>query len=336
MTENLQFKISSELKNIIGRDLINDDFIAIYELVKNSFDARARKVELIFKRVESHNWSENAKIFIKDYGDGMSYSDILDKWLLVGYSRKREGEKIGERIEDYRNKITKKRAVAGAKGIGRFSCDRLGSKLKLYSKKLGDNFFNTLDMNWNNFEEDPNKEFQTINVKYEKKPKLDIEIETSDLEKGTILEISSLRERWNRDKILRLKRHLQRLINPSAIDEGDFTISIQAEEFLEDDKNYKEDYDIVNGPVKNIIFEQLGIKTTHLKCTLDEKGEKIRTELIDKGTFIYSIEEDNDYLPLHNVVINLFTLIPKPKPHLQKRWVWNQLIMVPYFSIKMV
>jgi hypothetical protein len=39
MSEQLQFKISAALKNIIGRDLINDDFIAVFELVKNSYDA---------------------------------------------------------------------------------------------------------------------------------------------------------------------------------------------------------------------------------------------------------------------------------------------------------
>lgn len=313
MIENLQFKISSELKNIIGRDLINDDFIAIYELVKNSFDAKARNVEVIFKRVKSRNWAQSAKIFIKDYGDGMSYSDIRDKWLFVGYSRKREEQKTFERTDDYRNKITKRRAVAGAKGIGRFSCDRLGSNLKLYSKQLNDDFFNVLDMNWDNFEEDPNREFQTINVKYEKKPRLDIEIDTSDMTKGTILEISSLREPWNREKILKLKRHLQRLINPGAIGEEDFIISIQAEEFLEEDSQFKEDFDIINGPVNNIVFEQLGIKTTHLKCCLDEKGEKIKTELTDKGTFIYCIEEENNYKPLRDVTINLFYLNPQAK-----------------------
>ena len=32
----LQFKISSALKNIIGSDLISDDFIAVFELVKNA------------------------------------------------------------------------------------------------------------------------------------------------------------------------------------------------------------------------------------------------------------------------------------------------------------
>ena len=40
-----KFRVSAELKNIIGRDLITDDFVAIFELVKNSFDARAPRVD---------------------------------------------------------------------------------------------------------------------------------------------------------------------------------------------------------------------------------------------------------------------------------------------------
>ena len=107
----LQFRISSELKNIIGRDLITDDFIAIYELVKNSYDANANTVEIIFKRIKASE--RTAKIFIKDDGDGMSYNDLQEKWLFVGYSRKRESEKNLD-SEDYRNRISKKRILAGA------------------------------------------------------------------------------------------------------------------------------------------------------------------------------------------------------------------------------
>lgn len=33
MSQQLQFKISSALKDIIGKDLISDDYIAIFELV---------------------------------------------------------------------------------------------------------------------------------------------------------------------------------------------------------------------------------------------------------------------------------------------------------------
>ncbi|MCO7557623.1 ATP-binding protein [Metapseudomonas otitidis] len=47
MTEGV-FRISSHLKDIIGRDLVTNQFVAIFELVKNSFDAGAKKVDIEF------------------------------------------------------------------------------------------------------------------------------------------------------------------------------------------------------------------------------------------------------------------------------------------------
>ena len=49
MPEKLEFKVSSGLKDIIGRDLITDDFIAVFELVKNSYDANAKNVFIEFE-----------------------------------------------------------------------------------------------------------------------------------------------------------------------------------------------------------------------------------------------------------------------------------------------
>lgn len=40
------FKVSSEIKNILGRDLITDSNIAVLELVKNSYDAYAKRVTI--------------------------------------------------------------------------------------------------------------------------------------------------------------------------------------------------------------------------------------------------------------------------------------------------
>ena len=45
------FKMSSALKNLIGRELITDEYIAVFELVKNAYDAHAKKVEIIFKNL---------------------------------------------------------------------------------------------------------------------------------------------------------------------------------------------------------------------------------------------------------------------------------------------
>jgi DNA mismatch repair ATPase MutL len=77
--EILHFRVSSGLKNIIGRELINDKYIAIFELVKNSYDAGAKNVTILFKELGT----PAATITIKDDGNGMSKEDIINKWLFV-------------------------------------------------------------------------------------------------------------------------------------------------------------------------------------------------------------------------------------------------------------
>jgi HSP90 family molecular chaperone len=125
MEEQLKFRVSSALKNIIGKELITDDFIAIFELVKNAYDANSKKVEIVFRKVNDERNKQNARILIRDEGDGMSLDDLKNKWLLVGFSEKKKIEELLKE-KDYREKLGEKRIFAGAKGIGRFSSDRLG------------------------------------------------------------------------------------------------------------------------------------------------------------------------------------------------------------------
>ena len=49
MASTESFKISSALKDHIGRDLITDEFIAFQEIIKNSFDANANNVKILFE-----------------------------------------------------------------------------------------------------------------------------------------------------------------------------------------------------------------------------------------------------------------------------------------------
>lgn len=283
MSEKLHFKISAGLKNIIGKELINDKFIAIFELVKNSYDAGAKTVTIKFENI----YSDNSTIYIIDDGKGMSKQEIIDKWLFVAYSEKKNNT--------YRDNIKFRRNYAGAKGVGRFSCDRLGETVDLFSKTEKDNAINVVKINWNKFEASDKEEFQNIEVLYD-------ELENNLLEqKGTIIKIGGLREAWNREELLQLKKSLTQLVNPEANENYDlFNIILDVEEEKENDqKKSKEDNvfdkDIVNGKIVNHVFDVLNIKTTKITASITEDGKKIITTLNDRGIKLFEIEEKNRY-----------------------------------------
>ena len=290
----------------MDRDLITDDYVAVFELVKNSFDAYAQKVVITF---------ENDKIIIADDGKGMSYDDIIKKWLFVAYSAKKEGvediELDEEKFISYRDKIQAKKFYAGAKGIGRFSCDRLGNKLILTTKKaLIDSSIEQIEVNWKDFDIDPEEEFININVKHRTLnalPKV-----FKDFKHGTVLEISDLNNpsSWNREKKLELRHSLEKLINPFAeSEEAGLSISIRDDSEIENDKKEKKKRYKVNGKIKNFVFETLGLKTTQIITEIDWEGNYLTIELVDRGTTVYKIRKDNPTEPkLSNISFRIFHL----------------------------
>lgn len=304
MANTETFKISAALKDLIGKELITDEFVAVFELVKNSFDANASKVEVIF---ENNYEPDNARIVIKDNGKGMNYDDLKNKWLFVAYSAKR----LGKENEDYRDKIKTQRVFAGAKGVGRFSCDRLGRFLNLITiKDEPKPKIENLVVNWEDFENADDEEFVNIKVTHKV-----LTENAYKLKKGTVLEITGLRDNWDRDRILKLKKSLAKLINPNQENDSDnFEIEIIAKDELTLDKEKnkkgekKNDLEIVNGLVKNSIFETLEIKTSNILVQISPKGDYIETTLQDRGDLIYYLKEKNPYKDLKSVAVYLFQL----------------------------
>lgn len=298
----LSFRVSAGLKNIIGRDLISDKYIAMFELVKNSYDANACKVNISF--VNSNNG--DMQIIISDNGYGMSYDDIIQKWLFVAYSQKKPQNR---KRTSYREDI--KREVAGAKGVGRFSCDRLGQKLQLITKTEGDTIAHVVNVDWNKFELDDSQEFIEIPIDYST-----ISALPSPFSNGTTLIINELRENWDRDAMLRLKRSLMKLISPDKEhSEFPFDIEIIAEMERERDllvnkkKTINLERDVVNGLIHNDVFEKLNLKTTNIEVDISKDGKTITTILSDKGDYIFTIIEKNiDYRLLKDIHISIFYL----------------------------
>lgn len=318
MSKSLPFKISSNLKNIIGKDLINDKYIAVFELVKNAYDAGAHNVCIEFIN------GEIPKIIIEDDGCGMSYDDIINKWLFVAYSEKKEAN-LAKKGKDYRQKL--KRQFAGAKGVGRFSCDRLGSKLELITATENSEVEHVLKIDWAKFEEDDEKEFVNIAVEYDS-----IQRKSHNSETGTKLIISGLRELWDRNSILTLKKSLMKLVNPQedGAELDKFSIRLIARDEIENDEKTKKEnlkkgiddfsYSIVNGEIINNIFDKLKIKTTSLEVIIAEDGNSISTTLHDRGVFVFKYKENNEkYDELKNIHCKVFYMNRAAKVNFTKQ-----------------
>ncbi len=300
--KKLKFRISSALKDIIGQDLITDDFMAIFELVKNSYDAHATQVDIVFESTGK----KKSSIVISDNGKGMTIDDLKNKWLFVAYSAKKEGTEDS----DYRQKLFKTRAYAGAKGIGRFSCDRLGKKLKIETKTKGGKT-EILNIDWQRFEKNMRDEFKNISIDYSWRNRIGDK-------SGTILTITELRSDWDRNKILKLNDSLAKLITPTPTrDNKQFKINIVDEAEIENDEKSKKKK--VNGFVKNFIFEELGLKTTKIETSISSNGKVITTTLIDGGTIIYKIKERNPFKLLHDINIAVYYLNKSAKLTFAKR-----------------
>lgn len=278
MGKQEKFRISSHLKDIIGRDLVTNEYVAIFELVKNAFDAGTSRVDIEF------NPSERT-ITIVDDGHGMSRDDIREKWLFVAYS-----EKALAQPDNYRDKIKPAGQFAGSKGIGRFACDTLGESLTLYSRTDSSKTIYKLEIDWTLFEKNSSEEFQEIDVDLgTAKSFPDIINAEAPVNSGTILVIENTRQVWDEDRIRRLRRDLAKLIDPFGTTER-----VAVSTWIVDGSDQM--IEGVDGPVGNQISDLLREKTSRIEVAI--RDGSVKTTLFDRGRKIYSVREPSPYQEL--------------------------------------
>ena len=124
MTQNnFSFNISLSVLNHLGRNLYRSFITVLGEAISNSWDADARNVWISIDR-------ENNKLFIKDDGIGMSSDDFQNKFLKIGYSKRKGGKRNSDRGRPY----------IGRKGIGKLALLSCADKITIISKKQGEEY----------------------------------------------------------------------------------------------------------------------------------------------------------------------------------------------------
>lgn len=220
----LKWRFDVSTFRLIGRELITDRITALFELVKNCYDANSTRVDVIFENVSSINL--NSKITIKDNGYGMEFGDIRDKWMVIGTSSKRK--------EPYSPEPFNRRCV-GEKGIGRFAVDKLGDKVNIITKKIGANQKLNVEIDWNKYETsfqqlDKEKQDEKIILFTDIENKYQYEDSKMD-EQGTTLIISGIREIWTESDINRLYKELTKIVSPFYPLNPPFDIYISSNEY---------------------------------------------------------------------------------------------------------
>lgn len=112
------FEISLSVLNHLGRNLYRSFITVLGEAVSNSWDADAENVWLYIDRDKNY-------LVVKDDGDGMTADDFQNKFLKIGYTKRKYGE----------TKSVKERPYIGRKGIGKLALLSCADKISIISKK---------------------------------------------------------------------------------------------------------------------------------------------------------------------------------------------------------
>lgn len=233
-----QVKAKSHILSLLGDELIGSDSLAIFELVKNAYDADAENVKISFIDLNT----PKQKIIIEDDGHGMSPEIIEDVWLTIGTDFKRgKNRKESKKFE---------RVSFGNKGVGRLAVHKLAKIVTLETQVKGNSFSSSLTIDWKNLID--SKEYIQ---------ELEVEVDNTD-EKlfsnghGTRIILSNLTTtNWSIKSLKDLVRKIENIKNPFS-SFPNFNVEIVCNDFhqewIEDVKSFA---DVINDSLYQFEFE---------------------------------------------------------------------------------
>jgi hypothetical protein len=190
--------------------------LAVFELVKNAYDADASQVSVIMERLNS----SEASIAVEDDGYGMSFETLRDIWLVPADDHREQ-----ERQDNIRSPRFN-RLPLGEKGVGRFAVHKLGDRIKLVTR-AAEMRECVVIIDWRDMLQSRLLEEAEVTIK-EREPKVFTNSRT-----GTRITIQSLREAdWTRRDVRDLWRQLTSIASPfrSRDDRFEVTLNVPGRE----------------------------------------------------------------------------------------------------------
>ena len=190
--ETALFKADSALLRELGERLVGKPYIALAELIKNSYDADATRCVVRL----NHDTIE-----VSDDGQGMTEKEFLGYWMTIG-TRHKQGSDVSR---------TFNRRVTGSKGVGRLSAQFLAERLQLTSTAEGAKERLHAFVDW---EDAIDKgELTSAEAFYRTEPAVPQSYPRNS-SKGTRVVLHDLKQTWDEDEIEELGRQIWMLNSP--------------------------------------------------------------------------------------------------------------------------
>lgn len=119
----LIMKFAGRFIELLGQQMYGGPVPAVAELIANAWDADAASVEVM---VPEDPTAPGAEIVVKDTGHGMTFDELNNFYLSIGYERRRRGEKTPGG-----------RDVMGRKGIGKLAGFGIAEDIAVRAVKRG-------------------------------------------------------------------------------------------------------------------------------------------------------------------------------------------------------
>lgn len=212
-TETVPIRVRSHILRLLGDQLVGHDRLAIFELVKNAYDADAENVSVTVDLAAN-------KIIVRDDGCGMSSEIIRNRWLDIGTDSKRGSNRT--RSKKYL------RLPLGEKGVGRLSVQKLGSKFRMITRSENDPEV-LVELGWSELIGSSDYVDGGLQVQLTERAN---PVDFPDQKHGTLIEISGLtRKEWARKDLRDLKRLVVSLESPfQANDSFHVSLSVPGRE----------------------------------------------------------------------------------------------------------